>query len=107
MVMIILPHSHYDADHLDAVTREMQTLGAPTIKVIDGGDHYVALEGAHRLRAALDLGLAPIVDIVEYAPQAMTDDVVPGSYDDNHSLEQIMDGSSYSEPLHFDAVEML
>jgi hypothetical protein len=48
-----------DADHLAEVTAEMRVLGAPTVRVVDCGDHYMALEGTHRLHAAADLGLAP------------------------------------------------
>lgn len=48
-----------DPEHLARVTAEMQTLGAPTIRVVDCGDHYRALEGTHRLHAAAALGLTP------------------------------------------------
>lgn len=48
-----------EAEHLARVTAEMRTLGAPTIRVVDCGDHYQALEGTHRLHAAAALGLTP------------------------------------------------
>ena len=51
--------NHTTANHLAAVTAEMETLGAPTIRVVDCGDHYIALEGSHRLAAAHALGLEP------------------------------------------------
>lgn len=47
------------ADRLEAVKADMQTMGAPTIRVVDCGDHYMALEGSHRLAAAHALGLTP------------------------------------------------
>lgn len=44
---------------LAAIVRAMQTLGPPTIEVVDLGDYYAALEGSHRLGAAKILGLTP------------------------------------------------
>jgi hypothetical protein len=52
-----------DADKLAEVTAEMRVLGAPTIEVVDCGDHYMALEGSHRLAAAHALGLTPELTI--------------------------------------------
>jgi hypothetical protein len=49
------PHS----DRLEAVKTAMSVLGAPTIQVVNCGDHYMALEGSHRLAAANELGLVP------------------------------------------------
>lgn len=51
--------------HLATVARQMQSLGSPTITVYDGGDHYRAIEGAHRLAAAQQLGLAVRVRIMD------------------------------------------
>lgn len=47
-------------DHLADVIDQMTRMGAPEIKVVDCGDHYMALEGSHRLAAAAHLGLEPI-----------------------------------------------
>lgn len=54
-----------DADKLSGVIAEMEALGAPTIRVVDCGDHYMALEGSHRLAAAHALGLDPVLVIHE------------------------------------------
>ena len=54
-----------DPDKLDKVKAQMEILGTPTIEVVDCGDHYVALEGSHRLAAAQALGLAPTLTIHE------------------------------------------
>lgn len=54
-----------DTEKLAAVVAEMRTLGAPTIRVVDCGDHYMALEGSHRLAAAAELGLTPILTVYE------------------------------------------
>lgn len=48
-----------DADKLADVTAEMRRLGAPTVRVVDCGDYYMALEGSHRLAAARALGIEP------------------------------------------------
>jgi hypothetical protein len=50
-----------EADKLAQVIEQMRSLGAPTIEVVDCGDFYMALEGSHRLAAAAELGLAPIL----------------------------------------------
>jgi hypothetical protein len=58
MTTIYAIHAPF-ADHLEAVKAEMEALGAPTIRVVDCGDYYMALEGSHRLAAAAALGLTP------------------------------------------------
>lgn len=50
-----------DATHLAEVIKTMRVLGPPTLRVVDCGDYYQALEGSHRLPAALQLGLTPIL----------------------------------------------
>lgn len=52
-----------DAEKLRSIIVEMQTLGAPTIEVVDCGDYYQALEGSHRLAAAHALGFEPLLAI--------------------------------------------
>ena len=54
-----------EAEHLDAVKGEMQTLGSPTIRVADAGDFFVALEGSHRLHAAAELDVPVIFDVID------------------------------------------
>lgn len=53
-----------DPVKLATVKAEMLTLGAPTIRVVDCGEYYVALEGCHRLTAAAELGIAPILVVL-------------------------------------------
>lgn len=64
MPMIYTIHAP-EAAKLEAVKAEMQTLGAPVIRVVDCGDYYMALEGCHRIAAAHDLGIDP--ELVVYA----------------------------------------
>lgn len=71
---------------LTRVVAEMRRLGAPTIRVVDCGDHYVALEGMHRLAAAAELGLAPVLDVL-----AQDDPVAADSLD----LPQFAAGETY------------
>lgn len=48
------------------VISEMKILGAPIIQCFEMDDGtYLALEGSHRLTAAKELGLIPILDIVD------------------------------------------
>jgi hypothetical protein len=70
---VALVHDHYDAAHLEAVKAEMATMGAPVIKAVymECYDLYAALEGCHRIRAAKELGLVPIIDEVEYSDDAV------------------------------------
>lgn len=53
-----------EAAKLAGVISEMMRLGAPTIKVIDCGDYYMALEGSHRLAAAAALKINPILEFI-------------------------------------------
>lgn len=64
MPMIYTIHAP-DAAKLEAVKAEMQELGAPTIRVVNCGDYFMALEGCHRIAAAHDLGIDPKLVIFE------------------------------------------
>jgi hypothetical protein len=90
---VIPPHRLPEENHLDAVTQEMERLGAPTLKAVwlDGYQAWMALEGSHRIAAAQALGLTPEIEEVEYDPEATTDEVVPGSYQDCLTLEELAD----------------
>lgn len=54
-----------DESKVLAVMAEMETLGAPTIRVVDCGDNYQAIEGCHRIEAAARLGLALNLEILD------------------------------------------
>lgn len=62
-VRIIAPNA-IDEQRLPKIMAEMEKLGAPTIKVIDNGDHYLALEGSNRLAAAQRLNKMPELDVL-------------------------------------------
>jgi hypothetical protein len=46
-----------------SVMREMEELGPPSIRCVEAGGYWYAIEGTHRLAAAFELGITP--DIIE------------------------------------------
>jgi hypothetical protein len=56
-------HGYYSPDHLIHVLGEMRRLGPPVLRAAwdDQDGVWHAREGTHRLRAALALGVAPIL----------------------------------------------
>ncbi|MBF6615549.1 MAG: hypothetical protein ITG07_02365 [Candidimonas sp.] len=54
-----------DTEKLEQVIAEMRELGAPTIRVVDCGDFFMALEGSHRVPAAAELGITPTLVVLE------------------------------------------
>ncbi len=62
---IILPNK-VTPSRLEVVKAEMQTLGAPVIQCFELEEgKYLATEGSHRLTSAKDLGLTPILDVID------------------------------------------
>lgn len=63
MTTIALYHKQYDPKHLEEVKSEMLKLGAPEIRAIWSEVYgvWMAVEGCHRLRAAHELGLTPVI----------------------------------------------
>lgn len=62
-ISIVLYHDHYNKDHLEQVKREMLELGAPIINCFYDNTNglWFAVEGCHRLRAAYEMGITPII----------------------------------------------
>ncbi len=48
-----------DNAKLAKVIDDMKSIGAPTLRVVDCGDYYQAIEGNHRLAAAIALDITP------------------------------------------------
>jgi len=96
-MIIALVHEHYDEAHLEDVKIEMATLGAPVIKAVwmECYGLYAALEGCHRIRAAKELGLLPIISEVEYS-----DNMVDGM-DGEWAVSEIADDSYNAEKIEF------
>lgn len=61
MVIVTPLHWYYSEEHLLHVTLEMSRLGPPRIRAHLSDGIWYAREGTHRLRAALHLGIAPIL----------------------------------------------
>jgi hypothetical protein len=102
--MKVIPPHALDADnHLDAVIDAMRGLGAPVIKAVWDECYglWIALEGSHRLVAAQALGLTPVIEPVEYDDDTTTDDVAPGSYQDNHNVADIVADACRRAPLTY------
>lgn len=102
-MQIILPHDHFDAAHLESVKAQMAVLGAPTIKGVwmECYNAWVALEGSHRLRSAAELGFVPLIDEVDWSDSVTTDDVVPGSFADTWTIEQVCDDAHRRQAVVF------
>lgn len=60
---IALYHKHYDENHLAEVKEIMKVKGAPVIRAIwsDIYGMWMAIEGCHRIRAAKELGIIPVI----------------------------------------------
>lgn len=68
MIVVTPLHEHFSPPHLEHVVSEMRRLGPPMIRAfldIETGA-WLAQEGTHRLRAALRLGIAPIMAPVRW-----------------------------------------
>ena len=100
---IVLVHNHFEQGHLDVVAKQMESMGAPTIKAVHiDGDLYVALEGCHRLRAAEALGLEPEVDVIEYSEETLVCDLGL-DFDplDKLTVSDIVDGYDIRKTVSF------
>lgn len=62
-VIVTPPHERYSLIHLLGVIHEMRRRGAPRIRAYFDKESgaWFTFEGTHRLRAALALGVAPIM----------------------------------------------
>lgn len=71
--IVVTPlHAYFSPCHLAHVVEEMRRLGPPRIRAyhdVSSGAWY-ALEGTHRLRAAMELGLAPVMVAVPWPRSA-------------------------------------
>jgi hypothetical protein len=100
---IALVHDHYSEEHLAEVIEQMKTLGAPKIHAVwmPCYDHYAALEGCHRIRAAKELGLIPEIIEVEYSDNPCSS--IPGYDGDcDYMVSEICDDSHRSTIIEFE-----
>lgn len=87
MIRTIYTIHGIDAEKVEAVVQEMRSLGAPKIRVVDCADHYMAIEGTHRLAAACKLGIVPELIVLAQ------DDMVAA---DSLDTEYFAAGESYT-----------
>lgn len=66
--MNIITVNKIDKVHLEVVKDEMAVKGAPVIKAVynDAYGAYIAFEGSHRIAAAKELGLTPIIAEIQF-----------------------------------------
>ena len=81
----------YDIDtnteHMDKVVMDMRVMGAPTVRAVETAHGTVAIEGAHRLAAAHELGLVPDIELVN----ELTPDLVRDNDHGFNCLEDLVD----------------
>lgn len=77
--------------HLVEVLAYMKQHGSPTIRVVDCGDYYQALEGSHRTAGASILGLPINFDILEQDDNinSSTLDLDGLAYDEEYTAGEI------------------
>ena len=99
---IALVHSHYDGEKLQRVIKEMEVLGTPEIHAVwmEVYDHWVALEGCHRIRAAKELGLIPEIIEVEYSDE-MASSALGYDGDEDYPISEICDDSNNAVVVEF------
>ena len=102
-MQIALIHSEFSADHLAAVVESMKALGAPVIKAVwmEAFGHFAALEGCHRIRAAAELGLTPIIEEIEYSEETTTADLGLDFGGDSWTVAELADESRNSVVIEF------
>lgn len=100
---IALLHGGYNTQKLEAVKKEMQELGAPTIKAVwmECYSHWAALEGCHRIRAASDLGLVPVIEQIEYSEEVTLEDICCDQSGDGCTIAEVCDDSYCTEIVAF------
>lgn len=102
-MQIALLHGDYDAQKLEAVKAEMQKLGAPTIKAVWMGcyGHWAALEGCHRVRAAKELCLTPIIEEIECSEDVTLAEIGCDQCGDGCTIAQVCDDSYRATVITF------
>jgi hypothetical protein len=79
--MLVATINAPEAEHLAEVVALMQAMGAPKLRAIfdPAAGVLLALEGSHRIAAAVELGIAPEFEIVEDDDMLTCEDL---GYDD-------------------------
>ncbi len=102
---IALFHKHFDEEWLTHVKTQMLELGAPEIKCIWSEIYgmWLAIEGCHRLRAAKELGITPIIiDITNDETTIQQIDGIDTVVNVAELAQELNDDAWKSEILSFD-----
>lgn len=93
--MRIATLNEVDPGHLAIVEAEMVILGPPTIRAVwvEAYSHWAALEGSHRIVAAANLGLTPIIQVLPYCHELTLTDIGCDWHGDDMSLASCADES--------------
>ena len=85
---LILLHNHFDPQQLESVVGDMKILGSPVIRCYDLGFDglYQAIEGCHRIRAAVELGIGIELKVLDPSTKISDLDL---DYDGDASFETI------------------
>ena len=87
MITTLFTINRCNLEHLASVRALMRGIGSPTIRVVDCGDYYQAIEGSHRIQAAADLGIAIDLDVLAQ------DDLVES---DSLDIDYFLSGQQYT-----------
>lgn len=75
--MRILIQNKITPNRYFSIKSKMKRLGAPVIDCIKfSDDEYFALDGSHRITAAKELGLEPIINVITDVDTAGPDDLL-------------------------------
>lgn len=96
---IIVPNA-IDDKHYAEVKEYMAKAGAPVIKAVYMAcwDMWVALEGSHRIHAAKELGLEPVIEEIEYSDEDMN------LYTDKRADDMGMTVAEFCDRAYRDAI---
>lgn len=63
-ITIVTPNKTNESK-LSLVKKEMEKRGPPKIRAFWDGEKYIAIEGSHRVQAAKELGMTPVIEEVQ------------------------------------------
>ena len=99
---VALVSNGFNKEKLEAVKKEMALLGAPVISAVwmEVYNCFAAMEGCHRIRAAKELGLTPIIKEIEYSDE-MASTISGYDGDEDYPISELCDVAHRSVMLEF------
>ena len=94
--MNIILINQTDSEHLNDVKVEMKKMGAPSIKAVwmECWNSWVALEGSHRIVAAVEMGIDVTIEAVEYSSALVADVTGDEDIDPWMTIEELVDSAA-------------